>query len=279
GSLISDKKIELLRQYKTRVGVSIDGYWPANRWRGKTKKNTDLVVINILKLKKAGIQTGILITLHKDNASPQKIKYIEKLILDMAKEGVYSKINLICHADPKIELTVPEAKRACLRLAGFFLHYNLSHLKPFRNIIDNLLGYSGIECTFKNCDPYCTQAIHITSQGVPNLCGRFMTEVFHRPSSPTSARWEILRQTDCRGCRYGGKVCFGGCPAVAKDWDWRNKDRFCEVYKSLYEFFEKKLKLLAPSLLLKTDPGFKPHNQPIVQYSEQRRGLSSRCSS
>ncbi|MDO8663725.1 MAG: radical SAM protein, partial [Candidatus Wildermuthbacteria bacterium] len=40
GSLISDKKIELLRQYKTRVGVSIDGYWPANRWRGKTKKNT-----------------------------------------------------------------------------------------------------------------------------------------------------------------------------------------------------------------------------------------------
>lgn len=257
GTLISDKKIELFKKYKTCVGVSVDGYWPANRWRGKTKKNTDLVIENIFKLKKAGVRVAVLITLHKDNAVPAKMKYIEKLILDLAKEGICSKVNLIYHTDPKIEISASQAKLAYLRLANFILDHDLPNILPFQSIIDGLLGKRN-ECMFQDCDPFCTIATHVTAKGIPILCGRFEHEVLHREVFPAPLRWNILSQTDCKNCRYGGKVCFGGCPAVAQDWDWRNKDRFCEAYYALFEFFEKKLKTLLFSLPLKTDPGFKP---------------------
>lgn len=252
GSLVDETKIKIFKKYKTHVGVSIDGYWPANRWRGKSKRNTDLVIDNIFKLKKAGIHTAVLITLHKDNANPEKIKYVENLLLDLARKGIYSKVNLIYHHNPQIELTPQEAKKAYLRLAEFVLDHNLPQINPFQSIVNNLLGKRS-ECMFRECDPYCTSATHITADGVPTICGRFQTETFYRGEYPTSIRWNILRQTDCKNCPYGGKVCFGGCPAIAKDWDWRNKDRFCEAYFALFEFFERKLKALIPSLPLKTD--------------------------
>jgi len=257
GSLITDSKIKLFKKYKTHLGISIDGYWPANRWRGKTKKNTDLVIKNILKLKKSGVAVAVLMTLHRDNVVPERIKYMEKLILDLSKEKIPSKINLVYHPDPRIEIPIQQAKLAYLRLAEFVLDNNLPYIRPFESIVNALLGRRS-ECMFNECDPFCTHATHVTPKGIPNLCGRFENEVFCQGTFPTSVRWNILSQTDCKGCRYGGKVCFGGCPAVAKDWDWRNKDRFCEAYYALFEFFEKKLKVLLPSVPLKTEPGFKP---------------------
>lgn len=257
GTLINDKKIKLFKKYKTHIGVSIDGYWPANRWRGKTKKNTDLVIGNIFKLKKAGVPVAALATLHQDNIVPDKIKYIEKLIFDLAERGISSKVNIIYHPDPRVEVSVGQAKAAYLRLANFILNNNLVRIAPFQGIIDGLLGRPN-ECMFKDCDPFATHATHVSADGTPILCGRFNNEVFHQGNFQTLLRWNILSQTDCKGCRYGGKVCFGGCPAVAKDWDWRNKDRFCEAYYALFEFFEKKLKVLLPGVPLKTESGFRP---------------------
>ncbi|MFH1509552.1 MAG: radical SAM protein [Candidatus Nealsonbacteria bacterium] len=274
GSLISDKKIKLFKKYKTHIGVSVDGYWPANKWRGKTKKNTDLVINNILKLKKAGVATAVLMTIHKNNVAPEKIKYIEKLILDFSKEGIPSKVNLIYHPDSKIEISPEQAKSAYLRLANFVVDNNLSNIRPFQSIVNALLGKRS-ECTFQDCDPFCTHATHVTAGGVPNLCGRFDNEIFYQGDFPVcpSFRWNLLSQTDCKGCRYGGKVCFGGCPAVARDWDWRNKDRFCEAYYVLFEFFEKKLKALLPFVPLKTEPNFKPsfpEKQRPINVSDRR---------
>jgi len=257
GTLVTDQHVALFKKYKTHLGVSIDGYWPANRWRGKTKKGTDLVIKNILKLKKAGIPVGALFTLHKDNIVPKMMNYIEKLIFDFAKEGVHSKVNLIYHPDPEIEISTDQAKQAYLRLADFIFYHNLSNVSPFQSIINGLLGRIN-ECMFKSCDPFATTATHVSAQGVPTICSRFNWEVFHQGLEQTMLRWNILRQTDCKGCRYGGTVCFGGCPAVARDWDWRNKDRFCGAYFALFEFFEKKLKILLPGIPLKTEPGFRP---------------------
>jgi uncharacterized protein len=276
GSLVSDKKIELFKKYKTHIGVSIDGYWPANRWRGKTKRNTDLVIENIFKLKKAEVPVAVLFTLHKDNVVPEKIKYVEKLILDLAEKEIYSKINLIYHPDTKIEISIKQAKWAYLRLAEFVLHHNLPRILPFQSIVDGLLGKPN-ECMFSDCDPFATRAVHVTASGIPTLCGRFDQEIFNQGNLQTPMRWNILRQTDCKGCRYGGTVCFGGCPAVSRDWDWRNKDRFCEAYYALFQFFERKLKALLPSVPLKNDPGFKPFvpgsREPVSQQT-RRDGVS-----
>lgn len=274
GTLISNEKIKLFKKYKTHVGVSVDGYWPANRWRGKSKKNTDLVIKNIFKLKKAGVPVAVLITLHKDNTAPDKIKYIENLILDLAEGGISSKVNLIYHPDSKIEIPARQAKLILLRLAEFVLQHNLSGIRPFQSIVDGLLG-RGNECMFRDCDPFCTYATHVTASGVPSLCGRFEREVFYRENFPTSLRWEILKQTDCKGCRYGEKVCFGGCPAVARDWDWRNKDRFCEVYYALFEFFEKKIKTLLPFVPLKTELEFKPLFAGNKRIIDSRQGSTN----
>ncbi|GAI29496.1 unnamed protein product, partial [marine sediment metagenome] len=41
-----------------------------------------------------------------------KIKYVENLLLDLARKGIYSKVNLIYHHNPQIELTPQEAKKS-----------------------------------------------------------------------------------------------------------------------------------------------------------------------
>jgi len=55
-----------------------------------------------------------------------------------------------------------------------------------------------------------------------------------RSEKTSNIRDRILIQTDCKDCKWWD-YCRGGCSGHAVDNDWRNKDQFCYIHKTLFE--------------------------------------------
>lgn len=252
GSLIDDEIIELFKQYKTSVGISIDGYYPANELRCD-KKMTQRIIENIRRLHDEKISVAIIIVLSKANALQGRIKYVKKLLEDMDAIRVSSKINICSCSDPKIELTTKEAIWGYLELFAFCIEKGIP-ATPFTYIRNLLLGEGSADCIFgKPCDPYSTMSgIVVCGDGRISTCTKFTTERLEW-TPHTDWRWDILKETDCKGCKYAGVVCSGGCPASAKDGDFRNKTKWCAMYKAMYENVEKILRYTHPGKSLSID--------------------------
>ena len=252
GSLIDDKIIALFKQYKTSVGVSIDGYYPANEFRCD-KKTTQRIIKNIKRLHDEKINVGLIIVLSKANAVPERIEYVKKLLQDMWDIHVSAKINVCTHPDPKIQLTVKEAIWAYLQLLDFCVE-NQIQAAPFTYIRNLLLGDGSADCIFgKPCDPYSTMSgTVVCSDGRISTCTKF-TEERLEWTPHSDWRWDILKETDCKNCKYGGVVCSGGCPAGSLNQDYRNKTQWCTMYKTLYEEIEKILRFAHPNRALTID--------------------------
>ena len=251
-SLIDDKIIALFKRYKTSVGVSIDGYHPANEFRCD-KPMTQRIIKNIKRLRDEKINVGLIIVLSKANATPERIEYVKKLLKDMHDIQVSAKINICTHSDPKIQLTIKEATWAYLQLLDFCIE-NQIQAAPFTYIRNLLLGEGSADCIFgKGCDPYSTMSgIVVCSDGRISTCTKFTTERLEwTPHSDW--RWDILKETDCKNCKYGGVVCSGGCPATSINQDFRNKTQWCAMYKALYEKTEKLLRFMYPNKALTID--------------------------
>ena len=78
GVLIEDRHIDLFRRYKVSVGISIDGPGELNdaRWhRGleKTRQSTAIVEDVIERLCREYEAPGLIVTLHKGNATAEKL--------------------------------------------------------------------------------------------------------------------------------------------------------------------------------------------------------------
>jgi sulfatase maturation enzyme AslB (radical SAM superfamily) len=67
--------------------------------------------------------------------------------------------------------------------------------------------------------------------------------MYLRGEKGSNIRARILKETDCKECVWWEK-CYGGCPAQAIDSDWRNKDRYCLVYKSIFKRIVNSFKFL-----------------------------------
>ena len=254
GSLIDDEVIGFFKRFKTSVGISIDGYYPANEFRCD-KKMTQRIIENIRWLRDEKISVAIIIVLSKANAVPKRIDYVKKLLKDMTDLRVSAKINICTAPDPKIQLTVKEAIWGYLQLLDFCIE-NQIQASPFNYIRNLLLGDGTADCVFgKGCDPYSTTSgIVVCHDGRVSTCTKFTTERLEwTPHSDW--RWDILKETDCKNCKYGGVVCSGGCPAAAKDDDFRNKTRWCTMYKAMYEKIEKILRYTHPGKSLTIDKG------------------------
>ena len=252
GSLIDDEIIALFKQYKTSVGVSIDGYHPANEFRCD-KKMTQRILKNIKRLRDEKINVGLIIVLSKANGVPDRIEYVKKFLKDMNEMQTSAKINICTHSDPKIELSIKEATWAYLQLFDFCIE-NQIQAAPFTYIRNLLLGEGSADCIFgKGCDPYSTPSgVVICSNGRISTCTKFTEERLER-CSPSDWRWDILKETDCKDCKYGGVVCSGGCPAASQWQDFRNKTQWCAMYKALYEKTEQYLRFMYPNKALSID--------------------------
>ena len=252
GSLIDDEIIALFKRYKTSVGISIDGYYPANEFRCD-KKMTQQVIENIRRLHDEKISVALILVLSKANAVPKRIEYVKRLLKDMADIQVSAKINICTCLYPNIQLTIKEATWAYLDLLEFCIEKEIQ-AEPFTYIRNLLLGEGSADCIFgKPCDPYSTMSgIVVCGDGRISTCTKFAMERLEW-TPHTDWRWDILKETDCKNCKYGGIVCSGGCPATAKGDDFRNKTRWCSVYKAMYEKVEKILRYTHPNKSLTID--------------------------
>lgn len=253
GYLIDDEYVSLFKKYKVNLGISIDGYHPLNILRCDGNK-TEKILNNIYRVVEEKIPTGLISVIHRYNGLPKYYNLMKKFISDMDKLGLKSRLNPCLHSDDNITLNIREAKAFYLEMARFVTEQGIRGWSPFIDIINSLLGKPDYVCTFRYCDPYSTMGgVIVTPRGILSMCDKFGTTYYERDPNPSIIRFEVLSKTDCKGCRYLFN-CTGGCSANAINDDWRNKDRWCEVYYSLFNFFERRLTALGHNIVLGTPP-------------------------
>lgn len=274
GVNIDDDIIRMFKRYNVHPGISVDGPWPLNKLRvGKDglsgREATERTVRNIYRLKAAGIQPGLIIVLHRANALPEPREKLKEWLLELKGIGINSgRLNLAEVDYPEVAerwaLTEEEAREAYLDLARFVLIENDGlYWQPFRDVVDLLMGLGSGTCIFgPSCDYFNAVAERVIN-GDGSLASCLKTaKTGHaylriEGQEPTSERYQALFATPqeyggCKGCRYW-KICAGVCPAEGIDGDWRNRSRYCEAYKAVYQLVERHLKRLMPNLELVVD--------------------------
>jgi len=244
GTLIDNEIIKIFKRNKTSVGVSIDGPGKLNRFR-MSEKLTQKVIDNIFWLKEEGIGVGVIMVLHRANGLPEYRKELKDFIYKLSKAGITGRLNLCLFPFKEgIELTPSEARELYLDLGLFMEENGIRGWSPFTDMIHALTGKRQIMCTFNFCDPYATGGgVVITPSGQISVCHKFHEERLAYSPPQLKTRAYILSQTDCKGCKYF-QYCGGGCPANALNQDWRNKTKWCPVWKSLWSFIENRLRFL-----------------------------------
>lgn len=272
GIHIDDDYIQMFKKYRTHVGISFDGPWPMNKLRvaGRgmsTKKSTEITQKNIYKLRAAGVSAGLIMVLHRANASAEMLPKLIEFIKEMKSIQVSGRLNLCIIDDPvlkrKQELTEEEATYAYRELAKFILtEGDQLYWQPFRDIVDNLLGNGLGTCIFHPCS-YFEADGERTIMGDGSLSNCLKTAktghaYLREPDIPKNhVREDILEQIPyedggCKGCKYW-RICYGVCPSEGIDGDWRNRSRFCKAYYAAYEEAEKAMRRVFPNIQLVVD--------------------------
>jgi len=258
GTLITDEHIELFKKYRVHVGFSIDGKEELNdlRWAGsleKTRKLTKKSNENIKKLQEAGVSSSIIITLHKQNASKEKIPKMKEWLWELNETGIKS---LRFHVLEKegndgdnYALTNEENFYAFNELMDLNSNPDFKiQIDVYNDIIKLLKGKDNrTTCTFNACDPYVTSSVADISTNGVNGCGRPHKDGFewNKGKTPSYIRELSLYHTPqeyggCKGCEYF-IVCKGHCAGTGINGDWRNRSEYCELHKKMFEQYEKKL--------------------------------------
>lgn len=259
GSLINDRHIELFKKYSVNVGISLDGPEDLNdvRWAGtlkSTREATAKTQAAIERLVGVGIVPSLIVTLHRNNATADKLprmrdwfRYLDALgitsarLHDLEVEGAA--------IGAKYGLTVAEQIAAFVDLAALEPELRGLRFDVFSDIRKMLLGQDqSTTCVWNACDPYTTRAVQgIEGHGQKSNCGRtnkdgidFVKsdrEGFERNLALYYAPQDV---GGCQGCRFF-LMCKGQCPGGAIAGDWRNRSSKCELWMALFERFESEL--------------------------------------
>lgn len=246
GFLIDEDIITMFKKYKTGVGISIDGPWPLNELRGigskkQRKHQTETILGNIRRLKKEGVSTSVIAVIHKKNALEDRREILKQWVLGLFRQKIGGRLNLCCSGNPKFDLTPEEATEFYSDMFDFFLQHGIYNWSPYKDMINSLKGKSEVVCVFRNCDPFCTHsATTVLKDGGVGVCLRLYQDgkIYQRAKEESNIRSKVLSQTDCKDCKWWPH-CYGGCSGLSVDFDWRNKDRYCLMYKTLYEKISK----------------------------------------
>jgi len=258
GALIEPTHIEAFLRYRVRVGMSIDGPGELNdaRWAGsleRTRAQTEASLAALRALCAAGVPTSLILTLHKLNASPERLPRLLDWVREVDGLGLRgARLHLLEVDDPAIRarhaLSSAENLAALEAFAALERELHLK-LDLFGDLRAALLGEDEqAPCVFRGCDPYTTAAVHsVESRGELSNCGRTNKEGvgFGKADEPAFVRSLLLQQTPqehggCKGCRFF-LSCKGHCPGTGLDGDWRNRSEHCEVYLALFEKLERML--------------------------------------
>ena len=260
GALITDRHIELFKQYNASVGISVDGPDELNdiRWAGsleKTREATQKTIANISAVRDAGISCSIIITLHKLNTG-DKLPVLKNWIKELLDKGINSIRLHILEVDSPIikkKYVLPNDEYLAVFIEMFRFEKELNPNKSTFDVPNDirklLLGNDqSATCVWTGCDPYNTVAVQgIGPDGDDHNCGRTNKDGINQQKSDTRG-WErniALYNTPqeyngCKDCRFF-LMCQGQCPGTAINNDWRNKSEFCSVWKGIFTYFEMQL--------------------------------------
>jgi len=270
GYLIDDGIIDLFKQYKTTVGISLDGPWPLNLSRGcgniKTRESQyNHIMENIKKLRKADISVGLITVIHKRLMGIENIKLYQEWMRELSDIGVHGRHNIIqCNTKETSALHHPSEQEAIewfTAMADLVLSDSKYLWQPYRDIVDSLLGLGLGTCTFTQCDLQHASASYVVmgDGGVASCCRSSGSDgiMFLRAESYSNIRTQLLSMTPkqyggCQGCKYW-KICYGHCPGMSIDKDWRNRAEHCEILCALYEHIDKRIRGMIPNINLSVD--------------------------
>lgn len=271
GVLIDDEWIALFRKYNVGVGVSIDGWGKLNLGRqlgGDLKaslKATRRSLKNIQKLCEKYRAPGLIVVLSKHNASPERLPELLRFLEWCQSLGVDGARLNPAHVDvawlkSSVELTNAELANVWREVVPWSMRTGF-RIPAVREALDSLMGTGNYTtCTKTYCDPLMTDAERtVREDGSRGMCehtygAEGITYEAAEDRKIQSIRYQILLQTPqedggCKDCKWWA-MCSGECPGQAIDGDWRNRSRFCQSWKVLYQECADYLRRQMPNLVL-----------------------------
>lgn len=251
GTLITERHISLFRRYAVHVGISIDGpeYLNDSRRVGSlenTRRSTLRTIDAIKALCKEGNIPSLIVTLHKMNASSERLPVLLQWFKDLNALGVKSiRIHFLENDDCNpIVLTEDELFTALTSIMELETKINFDLYDEMFKLLTE--EHPSVSCTWNSCDPYTTPAVHgIGPQGELHNCGRTNKDGHDYIKSSTSGNERALalfytpqEYKGCKGCRFFF-ACKGHCPGESEDW--RNRTEHCNVIKRVFTYLEEKI--------------------------------------
>lgn len=259
GVLVTKEHIDLFRRYNVSVGISVDGPDDLNdvRWHGsleRTRESTTKSIAAIEALCRAGHYPGLIVTIHRGNATAEKLPRLITWVESVLRLGVKNcGLHLLESENPQIRqkwgLTEAENIAALSAFRDLEKRNSRSRFKLFRDMRQLLMGDDqDTSCVWNACDPYTTPAVRgVEGQGQRSNCGRTNKDGvdFVKAGAQGFERYISLYQVPqdsggCKDCRFF-LMCKGQCPGTAIDGDWRNRTEHCGVWMTIFEQLESEL--------------------------------------
>jgi uncharacterized protein len=259
GTLLRSEHLRLIKSYNVRVGISVDGPGELNSARRAgdergTARATEKTQRAIEWLCRENIKPGLIVTLHRANATADKLPIMNRWVAGLDALGIQSIRLHTLEVDSEAVRTELSLDQAELLRAFHNFHDLESSLKNmrfdvFKDLRRLLLGDDNrTSCVWNACDPYTTRAVNgIEGNGQRSNCGRTNKDGvdFVKADRPAYHRYIALYHTPqqfggCAGCRFF-VFCKGQCPGTAIGGDWRNRTEHCELWKNLFARIENDL--------------------------------------
>lgn len=254
GSLITDRHIELFKQFNMSVGVSIDGPGELNDARQArdpkaTHATTAQSIRNLHRLLTEGIATSLIVTLTSINVGNEKCLHtLIAWLLSLRDLGLkYVNLHTLEPHGKDLSLTqdrqIHVMRTLRRQLTGF------TSVSPFNDMRNSLLREGASNCIWNFCDPYTTNAVRgVNGQGSRGNCGRTNTDGVGYVKSDRAGHERHLalyltpqEHGGCAECRFFVPCGGGSCPGEGINNDWRSRTVHCATIKALLGDIEQEL--------------------------------------
>ncbi len=258
--LINDRHVRMFRDYGVHVGISVDGPDQLNdaRWTATldhTRRATANTHRAIERLCKEGLTPTLIVTLHRGNATTDKLPRMREWFRAIEALGVRDvRLHILEVESGPVRDKYALSNGEVLEALAMFMRFEADELGSLRfdlfgELRNLLLGRDDTtSCVWSACDPYTTEAVRgIEGHGQSSNCGRTNKDGidFAKADHPGFERALALYRTEqsangCKDCRFF-LMCKGQCPGTAADGDWRNRSDYCAVWMGLFERIEAEL--------------------------------------
>lgn len=260
GTICGDKTLELLRKYRFRVGVSIDGtaeLHDENRVYMDGRGSHSVVLRNIARMRGAGIDVGAMATITSFVARDTKAFYVF-----FAENGLDVGFNA-CYNSPASDhqenrIDSAQYSRFLKELFDLWIE-DEDHkivIQPFERILRAMVSkHSDMRvcqfiqdcrevnvCVDCNGDVYrCLHYCNLDDSALGNILSTGLEQIME-PFLCAPSHWDRMKQGKCADCDIQ-HYCYGGCPywMDAKELTGLEGDFSCASQKAIVHYIYDRL--------------------------------------